>query len=793
MNRSTRRLATVVAVVVVGLGVLGTYSYGQDYAVHRGFVPVALLPHARTGRAVDVSFFSRALDRRTDYIAYLPPGYTPGRRYPVYYLLHGMPGHPAEFLTVAHLGTRLDNLISTHHARPMILVFPDGRINGRDYSDSEWANTPTGHYEGYVMNVVHNVDARFSTLHGRADRVIGGFSAGAYGALNIALHHLGVFASVQVWSGYFTQTRSGVFAHADRATLAANSPYDEAARVASQIRRRGLRVSLYVGRSDPDSAQQPTMVARLRAVGAHVSAATYPGGHDWALWISEMDSMLRLASRDLGSPPRPVHTTVPSAARAPAPARAPAVAPLRHADRHGLRVPLYVALLLALVAGALINLGFVAQHRAADRHASDRSPLLACARDPVWLAGQLVGWAGWLASIAAVALAPLTLVQAFAAGSLALSTPLAARLFGARVTRTQLVAVALVAASLSVLAIGGAEHGSRVSSGVLIAVALAGGGLIAVLYRTGWRGGRAIAAGIGYGIADAAVKADAIAVHHGGLAALVSGWTILAAAATLGGFVSFQAALRRDDAVSAIALMNTFATVVAIALGVGAFAETLGRSAAATTVDFAAIAVLLACVRPLARGQESLTAEDATGAGPPPLASAGSRTSPEGHSRRPAAAALGAPPAAIMAAVAASGLLYLLYTHAWLDAGPRVPDALPLLALAGFSAQPVARVAVCFLLCGAVLGATFSTLRPGTRAVLVALVAAATLLVASDVSFALTRNLSLAPVLVHLNPGLGPWLEAALLVAGDILVDALRSLSRARLSHRTIAIKEITA
>ena len=102
----------------------------------------------------------------------------------------------------------------------MILVFPDGRIGGSVYSDSEWANTPSGDYESYVLNVVHDVDARFSTLPDRADRVIGGFSAGAYGAINIALHHLSDFASVQVWSGYFTETRSGVFAHASRATLA---------------------------------------------------------------------------------------------------------------------------------------------------------------------------------------------------------------------------------------------------------------------------------------------------------------------------------------------------------------------------------------------------------------------------------------------------------------------------------------------------------------------------------------------------------------------------------------------
>ena len=56
--------------------------------------------------------------------------------------------------------------------------------------------------------------------------MIAGFSAGAYGATNIALHHLGVFGSLQSWSGYYLETRSGVFAHASRPTLAYNSPLD---------------------------------------------------------------------------------------------------------------------------------------------------------------------------------------------------------------------------------------------------------------------------------------------------------------------------------------------------------------------------------------------------------------------------------------------------------------------------------------------------------------------------------------------------------------------------------------
>ena len=218
-----RAISLVVALTTTVVGLIGAWSYGQAYSQHRGFAVVLKVPRAGTGRLLNVDFYSRALHRRDYYLVYLPPGYKASKHYPVLYLLHGMPGKPEVFVDIANLDVRLDNLLSEGQLRPMIMVFPDGRIGGSVYSDSEWANTPSGAYANAVLDVVRNVDQRFSTIRDRQDRVIGGFSAGAYGAINIALHHLPVFGSAEVWSGYFTQTRSGVFANASRRALLNNS------------------------------------------------------------------------------------------------------------------------------------------------------------------------------------------------------------------------------------------------------------------------------------------------------------------------------------------------------------------------------------------------------------------------------------------------------------------------------------------------------------------------------------------------------------------------------------------
>ena len=265
-----RLLLSLLALALLIAGLAGAYSYGQAYSQHRGFVTIARLPRAGKGRLLNVNFYSPALHRRAYYLVYLPAGYAPTRHYPVFYLLHGMPGRPQVWIDIANLDVRLDNQLSQGHLRPMVLVFPDGRIGGSTYSDSEWADASSGHYESYVVDVVRDVDHRFAVLPVRSDRAIAGFSAGGYGAINIALHHLALFGSVQVWSGYFRQTRSTVFAHATGAQLAYNSPIEYVRTAHRQLRLDPLRVFMFVGRGDQASRQIGPMARALTAAGAGV-------------------------------------------------------------------------------------------------------------------------------------------------------------------------------------------------------------------------------------------------------------------------------------------------------------------------------------------------------------------------------------------------------------------------------------------------------------------------------------------------------------------------------------------
>lgn len=683
----------LVALALLGTGLSGAYSYWESYYQHRGFAPVALVAGARKGRLVKVHFQSRALGRVADYYAYLPPVYdAAARRYPVYYLLHGSPGRPDAYLAIAHLGTRLDNLIAEQRMRPMILIFPDGRIGGSTFSDSEWANTPVGNFESYVLEVVRDVDRRFATIAHRGARVIAGFSAGGYGATNVALHNLPVFGNLQSWSGYYRASRHGVFAHATAAQLANNSPLDYVRALRRQLAVDPLRAFLFVGRDDDVSPQTEPMAHTLAARGASVSYALYHGGHDWQLWHAHLNQMMILASADVSKPLR--HGSGRAGTLTPGVAPIPSGAGRRHHHgRHGKRrrvahggrlklrrppgalPPLSVppgasppgsgapsplgpapfsaaalpsrgglglsgllgGLVLALGSAALINLGFLLQHRGLGERRAFRpaesgpagsgpaqgggeaiglaATLRGAMRNPTWLTGQLLGWIGFGAQMVAVAIAPLSLVQAFAAGGLALSVPLAAGFFSHHITRSQLVAVMMIATSLAVLPTGfstARDHLEGGSLGVSVLVAgLAGIAISAV--RAGPL--RAIAAGVFYGLADAAIKAISVGWGAHGGSALLSVWTPVAALTTLGGFLAFQTALQSDSAISSISLMNAFATLVALACGLLAFGESLGANTIAVVAHLAAIGVVLGCVPVLAAAQTEMakTTEHADG------------------------------------------------------------------------------------------------------------------------------------------------------------------------------------
>ncbi|MFL5868938.1 MAG: hypothetical protein ACJ766_17680 [Thermoleophilaceae bacterium] len=276
---------------------------------------------------------------------------------------------------------------------------------------------------------------------------------------------------------------------------------------------------------------------------------------------------------------------------------------------------LAVGLILAVLASLALNGSFLLQHMGA-LDAPAISPLRPIATirgllgSPRWTAGLALGVTGWAMHVAALDRAPLSLVQAFVAGGLALTVPAGSRWLGHQLTRTEAAAVLVMAAGLVALSLG--THGATEVShfhNVSLALFLAAAGALAAalvivrLPRVGRPEALGAAGGVLYGVADVAIKV--LTGLQGVGSVLRSPWLEVAAVATLGAFFCFQRGLQIGRAVPVIALMTAGTYVISIAAGLAILGEPLGSGAAAA-LRLAAFAVVVACAIVLARAQAAL-------------------------------------------------------------------------------------------------------------------------------------------------------------------------------------------
>jgi hypothetical protein len=239
---------------------------------------------------------------------------------------------------------------------------------------------------------------------------------------------------------------------------------------------------------------------------------------------------------------------------------------------------LLAGLALALGSAAALNWGFFAQHDAASTlpPLSLRHPLRSLAAlfsAPRWLIGFVTGLGGWALYIAALALAPLSLVQAASAGGIGLLGLLVWRA-GGRPAKREVVGVALAVSGLVLLGLSLAgTHTAHVRASPiavivwLAASAIAAGIAVAAKPRLlGLGAGLGLAAGILYAGGDVATKA-----------AVAGGAALAFAAAVLAfhglAFVSLQLGFQRAGALTTAGVATLFMNTLPIAAGTTIFHE----------------------------------------------------------------------------------------------------------------------------------------------------------------------------------------------------------------------------
>jgi drug/metabolite transporter (DMT)-like permease len=269
---------------------------------------------------------------------------------------------------------------------------------------------------------------------------------------------------------------------------------------------------------------------------------------------------------------------------------------------------LNLGILLALACAVATQLGFLYKHKGANaapqvcmRHPLRSARQLFSSR---WFAvGMAVATGAWFFHVAALAFAPLSVVQAVLSTGVVILAVLADRLFGFEVGRRQWIGVAMTALGLLLLVItlpastgahSAYSHVGMISfeAGMLVigALLISGKHLGAPDHHHGVMLGAA--AGVLFGVSDVAIKA--LTGADGFVGVVTSPWLAFTIFASIAAFYASARGLQDGEAVPVIAATSTAANVSCILGGIAVFGDPMPGDALGMAVQ--AFAFVLVCV-----------------------------------------------------------------------------------------------------------------------------------------------------------------------------------------------------
>jgi hypothetical protein len=207
--------------------------------------------------------------------------------------------------------------------------------------------------------------------------------------------------------------------------------------------------------------------------------------------------------------------------------------------------------------------------------------------------GWIVAVGAWLLHVGALALAPLSIVQAVLSGGLVFLAVLAERFFGFQLGRRQWIGLSVTAAGLAVIGLTSGSQGSGDVPGYALAALIILEctilGLATALTLVSHRLGLTPAAqgmllgataGALFGASDVAIKYLTHAVGSGVLE-LISPWTFAALAASVISFFASARGLQLGPGIEVIAFTSVAANLTAIVGGILVFRDPVGTGAVA--------------------------------------------------------------------------------------------------------------------------------------------------------------------------------------------------------------------
>jgi drug/metabolite transporter (DMT)-like permease len=266
-------------------------------------------------------------------------------------------------------------------------------------------------------------------------------------------------------------------------------------------------------------------------------------------------------------------------------------------------------ILLALACALATNVGFLYKHRGACAAApvNMRHPLRsgrALFASPMFAIGMLIATGAWIFHVAAMSMAPLSIVQIVLAGGVVLLAIMAERVLGVSIGRKQWMGLGCTAAGLMLLGltlpVGHSANSQFSLPGMIVfetslivvgTLLIAGPRIGAPEEHHGFMLGAA--AGILFGVSDVAIKAMSGLVGDHGVLGLLSPWLLICVAASVAAFYASAKGLQDGDPVPVIAITGTAANIAGVIGGIIVFGDPLSANPVALSIECFAFALVI--------------------------------------------------------------------------------------------------------------------------------------------------------------------------------------------------------
>jgi drug/metabolite transporter (DMT)-like permease len=268
-----------------------------------------------------------------------------------------------------------------------------------------------------------------------------------------------------------------------------------------------------------------------------------------------------------------------------------------------------LGIICALACALATNVGFLYKHRGA-RAAMPvdiRRPLVSARSlfcSPLFAIGMAIAAGAWVFHVAAMSMAPLSIVQAVLAGGVVLLAVMAERIFGLRTGRRQWLGLGLTAVGLMLLGFTlpvahGAHSHFSIAGMISFETGLIAAGTLLIMgprigaprEHHGFMLGAA--AGILFGVSDIAIKAISGLIGAEGVSGLLTPWTMICVVASVVAFYASAKGLQDGDAVPVIAVTGTAANMSGIVGGIIVFGDPLSGRPAVLLLECLAFALVL--------------------------------------------------------------------------------------------------------------------------------------------------------------------------------------------------------